>query len=232
MDRLHAPRTRPKSLGSLTGTKTNHMNLSIKAKAAHTFDAIVVGSGISGGWAAKELTEKGLKTLVLERGHDIKHIVDYQTTNAAPWELNHLNKPSRAMLKQQPKQARTGYTVRPDAGYLFVDDEDHPYEEKKRFDWMRGYHTGGRSLMWGKQSYRLSPLDMEANAKDGTSIPWPISYQELAPWYSYVEKFAGISGSKEGLPQLPDSEFQPAMDLTPAELDLKAAIEGDRKSVV
>ncbi|MGJ8724481.1 MAG: GMC oxidoreductase [Roseibacillus sp.] len=202
------------------------MNVSTKGKAAHTFDAIVVGSGISGGWAAKELTEKGLKTLVLERGHDIKHIVDYKTTHAAPWELNYLNKTSRQMLKQQEKQARTGYTVRPDASYLFVDDEDHPYEEKKRFDWMRGYHTGGRSLMWGKQSYRLSPLDMEANAKDGISIPWPISYEELAPWYSYVERFAGISGSLEGLSQLPDGEFQPAMDLTPAELDLKAAIEG------
>ncbi|MDB4144017.1 hypothetical protein N9733_11225, partial [Akkermansiaceae bacterium] len=133
------------------------------------------------------------------------------------------------MLEQQPKQARTGYTVRPDASYLFVDDKDHPYEEKKRFDWMRGYHTGGRSLMWGKQSYRLSQMDMEANAKDGIAIPWPISYNELAPWYSYVEKFAGISGSKEGLPQLPDGEFQPPMDLTPAELDLKAAIEGKWK---
>lgn len=202
------------------------MNLSIKGKAEHTFDAIVVGSGISGGWAAKELTQKGLKTLVLERGHDVKHVVDYKTTNSAPWQLNWLNQPSREMLKQQPKQARTGYTVRPDAGYLFVDDKDHPYEEKKRFDWMRGYHTGGRSLMWGKQSYRLSKMDMEANAKDGIAIPWPISYEELAPWYSYVEKFAGISGSKEGLPQLPDGEFQPPMDLTPAELDLKAAIEG------
>ncbi|MDB4754746.1 GMC family oxidoreductase, partial [Akkermansiaceae bacterium] len=205
------------------------MNLSIKGKAEHTYDAIVVGSGISGGWAAKELTEKGLKTLVLERGHDIKHVVDYKTSNSAPWQLNHLNKPSRETLKQQHKQARTGYTVRPDAGYLFVDDEDHPYEEKKRFDWMRGYHTGGRSLMWGKQSYRLSPMDMEANAKEGIAIPWPIKYEELAPWYSHVEKFAGISGSKEGLAQLPDGEFQPPMGLTPAELDLKAAIEGKFK---
>ncbi len=201
------------------------MNLNTKGKASHTFDAIVVGSGMSGGWAAKELTEKGLNTLVLERGHDIQHIADYKTANSMPWQLNWMNKPSRDMLKQQSKQARTGYTVRPEASYLFVDDEDHPYEENKRFDWMRGYHTGGRSLMWGKQSYRLSPLDMEANAKEGISIPWPISYEELAPWYSYVEKFAGISGSKEGLAQLPDGEFQPAMDLTPPELDLKAAIE-------
>ncbi|MGC6466074.1 MAG: GMC oxidoreductase [Akkermansiaceae bacterium] len=205
------------------------MNLNIKGKASHTFDAIVVGSGISGGWAAKELTEKGMKTLVLERGHELKHIVDYKTANQTPWQVNWMNKTPRETYKKQAKQARTGYTVRPDAGYLFVNDEDHPYEEKKRFDWMRGYHTGGRSVMWGKQSYRLSPLDMEANAKDGTSIPWPISYDELAPWYDYVERFAGISGSKDGLPQLPDGIFQPPMALTPAELDLKAAIEGKWK---
>jgi len=201
------------------------MNISIKAKASQSYDAIVVGSGISGGWAAKELTEKGLKTLVLERGHELKHIVDYQTTNDTPWKLNWMNKIPRETYQKQAKQARTGYTIRPDAGYLFVNDQDHPYEEKQRFDWMRGYHTGGRSIMWGKQSYRLSPMDMEANAKDGISIPWPISYEELAPWYDYVERFAGISGSKEGLPQLPDGVFQPPMDLTPAELDLKSAIE-------
>lgn len=205
------------------------MNLNLKGKAEHTYDAIVVGSGISGGWAAKELTEKGLNTLVLERGRDVKHIVDYKTTNSAPWQLNWLNTPSREMLTQQPKQARTGYTVRPESAYLFVDDEDHPYEETKRFDWMRGYQTGGRSLTWGKQSYRLSPMDMESNAKEGISIPWPISYDELAPWYDYVEKFAGISGSKEGLAQLPDGQFQPPMDLTPPELDLKSAIEGKWK---
>ena len=117
------------------------MNLNTKGKASHTFDAIVVGSGMSGGWAAKELTEKGLNTLVLERGHDIQHIADYKTANSMPWQLNWMNKPSRDMLKQQSKQARTGYTVRPEASYLFVDDEDHPYEENKRFDWMRGYHT-------------------------------------------------------------------------------------------
>jgi len=198
---------------------------STKGKAEHTYDAIVVGSGISGGWAAKELCEKGLKTLVLERGHKLEHIVDYKTTNSAPWEIQWLNKPSLELLSQQKKQARTGYTVRPSQNELFVDDIDHPYEEKKRFDWMRGYHTGGRSVMWGRQSYRLSPMDFEANAKEGISIPWPISYEELAPWYSYVEKFAGISGSSEGLEQLPDGIFQPAMALTPSELELKAGVE-------
>lgn len=200
----------------------------------HHYDAIVVGSGMSGGWAAKELCEKGMRTLVLERGRDVKHIEDYKTTHSAPWQLKWLDKPSRDMLEQQSKQARTGYTVRPSRNEYFVDDEDHPYEEKKRFDWMRGYHTGGRSLMWGRQSYRLSPMDMEANAKEGISIPWPISYEELAPWYDYVERFAGISGSLEGLTQLPDGVFQPPMAFTPPEEDLKSAIESkwsDRKLI-
>ncbi len=196
-----------------------------KGKAEHTFDAIVVGSGISGGWAAKELCEKGMKTLVLERGRDIKHIVDYKTTNSAPWELQWLDNPSQDMLAQQKKQARTGYTVKPSRNELFVDDQDHPYEEKQRFDWMRGYHTGGRSLMWGRHSYRLSAMDFLANAKEGISIPWPISYEEISPWYDYVEKFAGISGQNEGLEQLPDGVFQPPMAFTPVENDLKSSVE-------
>ena len=201
------------------------MNVNLKGKAAHTFDAIVVGSGISGGWAAKELCQKGLKTLVLERGYDLKHIADYDTTNSAPWELAYQNKTPREMLARQEKQNRTGYTVKPATNKMFVDDIDHPYIEEKRFDWMRGYHTGGRSIMWGKQSYRLSPVDLLANERDGVAIPWPVTYEELSPWYDYVEKFAGISGSKEGLDILPDGQFQPPMALTPAELDLKAAVE-------
>lgn len=191
----------------------------------HRYDAIVVGSGMSGGWAAKELCGKGLKTLVLERGRDVKHIDGYPTANEVPWKVNYLNRTPRKILEQQPKQNRTGYTVRPASAEFFVNDLDHPYEEVKRFDWMRGYHTGGRSLQWGRQSYRLSPLDLEANAKEGISIPWPIRYEELAPWYDHVERFAGISGSAEGLEQLPDSIFQPAMAMTPAELDLKRAVE-------
>jgi choline dehydrogenase-like flavoprotein len=191
----------------------------------HRYDAIVVGSGMSGGWAAKELCGKGLKTLVLERGRDVKHIDGYSTANEVPWKVSYLNRTPRKILEQQPKQNRTGYTVRPASAEFFVNDLDHPYEEVKRFDWMRGYHTGGRSLQWGRQSYRLSPLDLEANAKEGISIPWPIQYEELAPWYDHVERFAGISGSAEGLEQLPDSIFQPAMAMTPAELDLKRAVE-------
>jgi choline dehydrogenase-like flavoprotein len=201
------------------------MNLNLKGKAEHTYDAIVVGSGISGGWAAKELCQKGLKTLVLERGRDVKHIEDYTTSNSAPWQLSHENRPTRKMLEEQAVQSRTGYTVTPANSHFFVNDKEHPYIEEKRFDWMRGYHKGGRSLLWGKQSYRLSSIDMEANAKDGIAIPWPITYQDLAPWYDYVEKFAGISGSMEGLDILPDGIFQPPMALTPAELDLKKAVE-------
>ena len=201
------------------------MNVNLKGKAEHTFDAIVVGSGISGGWAAKELCQKGLKTLVLERGRDVKHVAGYSTTNSTPWQLSHQNMPTREMLANQAVQARTGYTIKPASAEYFVNDLEHPYIEEKRFDWMRGYHTGGRSLLWGKQSYRMSPIDFEANARDGIAIPWPIGYDELAPWYDYVEKFAGISGSKEGLDILPDGQFQSPMALTPAELDLKRSVE-------
>jgi choline dehydrogenase-like flavoprotein len=128
-------------------------------------------------------------------------------------------------MREQSVQARTGYTVKESTGYLFVKDTEHPYIEHQRFDWMRGYHEGGRSIMWGRQSYRLSPIDMEANEKEGIAIPWPLKYEEIAPWYSYVERFIGVSGSKEGLPQLPDGEYQPAMELNIVEKDVKKAIE-------
>lgn len=187
-------------------------NLSLKATAQNTYDAIVVGSGISGGWAAKELTERGLNTLLLERGRDVPH-GDYPTAFAEPWELENRDRITPAILERQPKQSRTNYTTKPSSAHWFVDDLDHPYAETKRFDWMRGYHVGGRSLNWGRQSYRLSDLDFEANARDGHGVDWPIRYAELAPWYDYVETFAGISGSLEGLPQLPDGQFLPPMEL-------------------
>ncbi|HEY1109043.1 MAG TPA: GMC family oxidoreductase [Opitutaceae bacterium] len=177
-----------------------------------TFDAIVVGSGISGGWAAKELCEKGLKTLVLERGRDVKH-GDYPTAFTESWEFEGRTKITQTALKRQEKQNRTGYTTHPASAHWFVDDVDNPYSEVKRFDWMRGYHVGGRSLLWGRQSYRLSAQDFEANAKDGHGVDWPIRYDDLAPWYDYVERFAGISGQKEGLPQLPDGQFLPPMEM-------------------
>jgi choline dehydrogenase-like flavoprotein len=199
------------------------MYLNQDAAKNNTFDAIVVGTGISGGWAAKELTEKGLKTIVLERGRMVKH-PDYPTATKDPWDLPNGNRPTQEDLKQQFKQARTGYTVRPETKHWFVNDLENPYTEVNRFDWMRGYHVGGRSIMWGRQSYRWSPMDFEANAKDGYGVDWPIRYNDLKEWYDYVERYIGVSGSKDGLPQLPDGEFLPAMELNCVEQDLKKSV--------
>jgi choline dehydrogenase-like flavoprotein len=190
---------------------------------SNTYDAIVIGSGISGGWAAKELTEKGLKTLVLERGRDVKH-GEYPTAMTEAWEFPGRNKQTAAARARQEKQGRTGYTTHPASAHWFVDDVDHPYDETKRFDWMRGYHVGGRSLLWGRQSYRLSDLDFEANAKDGVAVDWPIRYADIAPWYDHVERFAGISGAKEGLAQLPDGQFLPAMEMNVLEKHVRRRI--------
>jgi choline dehydrogenase-like flavoprotein len=197
-----------------------NMNLNTDAEKKNTFDAIVVGTGLSGGWAAKELTEKGLKTLVLERGRMVKH-PDYPTATKDPWEFANAGKPTQEDIKQQAVQNRTGYTVTQASKHWFVNDLENPYTEINRFDWMRGYHVGGRSLMWGRQSYRWSDLDFEANAKDGTAVDWPIRYNDLAPWYDYVETFIGVSGNLDGLAQLPDGKFLPPMDLNCVELDLK-----------
>jgi choline dehydrogenase-like flavoprotein len=186
----------------------------------NSYDAIVVGTGISGGWAAKELTEKGLKTLVLERGRMVHH-GDYPTAMTDPWDLPHANRPDRETRRRQHVQARTGYTANPAAAHWFVDDLDNPYTETNRFDWIRGNHVGGRSLMWARQSYRLSDLDLEANAKDGHGVDWPVRYAELAPWYDKVETFAGISGTVEGIAHLPDGKFLPPFELNCAEQDLK-----------
>lgn len=201
------------------------MNLNLQAEKQNTYDAIVVGTGISGGWAAKELSEKGLKTLVLERGRMIKHPDDYPTATKDPWDLPYSDKPTEEDLKQQGVQARTGYTIRQSTKHWFVNDLDHPYTELKRFDWMRGYHVGGRSIMWGRQSYRLSPMDFEANAKDGIAVDWPVRYDEIAPWYDYVEQYIGVSGQNEGLAQLPDGKFLPPMELNCVELELKDKIK-------
>ena len=190
----------------------------------NTFDAIVVGTGISGGWAAKELCEKGLKTLVLERGPMVKHVEDYPTMNNDPWDYKAGDVITQEARKNQGKQSRTGYTTTESNKHFFVDDLKHPYNETNRFDWMRGYHVGGRSLMWGRQSYRLSDFDFEANAKDGIAVDWPIRYKDLAPWYDYVEEFIGVSGENLGLPQLPDGKFLKAMELNCVEDVLKSKV--------
>lgn len=195
-----------------------------QGKAEVTYDAIVVGSGISGGWAAKELSEKGLKTLVLERGRNVRH-GEYPTAGNDPWDYEAGERvPADEVAEHYPKQDRTGYTIQQSHKHFFVKDSEHPYSEVKRFDWMRGYHAGGRSLMWGRQSYRLSDLDFTANLRDGIAVDWPIRYADLAPWYHYVETFAGISGQAEGLAHLPDGNFLPPMELNCVEKELKKSI--------
>lgn len=180
--------------------------------SAEEFEAIVVGSGISGGWAAKELTEKGLRVLQLERGENVEHITDYVNARKGPWEYRHRGRPTHAMEEAYPVLNRD-YPLNEMNLDWWASDQDSPYTEIKRFDWFRGYQVGGRSLMWGRQSYRWSDFDFEANAKDGVATDWPIRYADLAPWYDHVERHAGISGSLEEMPQLPDGRFQPAMPL-------------------
>lgn len=202
------------------------MNLNIDAEKELTYDAIVVGTGISGGWAAKELTEKGLKTLVLERGRMVEH-PNYPTATKDIWEFENADRPTVEDLEKQGVQNRTGYTIRQSSKHWFVNDLENPYTEKegKRFDWMRGYHVGGRSIMWGRQSYRWGDFDFEANLREGISIDWPVRYKEIAPWYDYVETFAGISGQAEGLDYLPDSKFLPPMELNCVEKELKKSMK-------
>jgi choline dehydrogenase-like flavoprotein len=188
------------------------------------YDAIVVGSGISGGWAAKELCEKGLKTLVLERGPMVKHIEDYKTMNDDPWDYPLKGELSNKELEKYNVQSRLGWAPKEGVKHFFVNDLEHPYVETKRFDWIRGYQVGGRSLTWGRQSYRWSDIDFEANQKEGISIDWPIRYKEIAPWYDKVEEYIGVSGENLGLEQLPDGKFLPPMELLCAEKDLKEAM--------
>lgn len=199
------------------------------------YDAIVIGSGISGGWAAKELTEKGLKTLMLERGRNVVHIKDYTDATAPPWELMHRGKTTNEDRKKSPEQSKV-YAWDEVSKKYFVSDIENPYEQVKPFDWFRGYQVGGRSLTWGRQSYRWSDFDFEANAKDGHGIDWPVRYHELKKWYTYVERFAGINGSLEGLPQLPDGDFLPAMEMNIVEKDVAARIKknyaGQRRMII
>jgi choline dehydrogenase-like flavoprotein len=180
--------------------------------ANEAYDAIVVGSGISGGWAAKELTEKGLRVLLLERGPNVEHIKDYKSATLPPWEVPHRGRRTQELLANHPTLQRD-YVLNELNLDWWAHESDSPYVEEKPFNWFRGYQVGGRSLLWGRQSYRWSEMDFEANAKDGIAVDWPIRYKDIAPWYSYVEKFIGVSGSKEGLDVLPDGEFQPPMPM-------------------
>ena len=180
--------------------------------ANEVYDAIVVGSGISGGWAAKELTEKGLRVLLLERGPNVEHVKDYKSATIPPWEVPHRGRRTQELLGKHPTLQRD-YVLNELNLDWWAHESDSPYVEEKPFNWFRGYQVGGRSLLWGRQSYRWSEMDFEANAKDGIAVDWPIRYKDIAPWYSYVEKFIGVSGSKEGLDILPDGEFQPPMPM-------------------
>ncbi|WP_262249516.1 GMC oxidoreductase [Parapedobacter soli] len=192
--------------------------------ADNVYDAIVIGSGISGGWAAKELTEKGLKTIMLERGRNVEHVKDYPAATKHPWDFPHRGGRTQQMIEDYPVLSRD-YPLNEKNLDFWVNEKDSPYVEVKRFDWYRGYHVGGRSLTWGRQSYRHSDLDFEANLKDGHGVDWPIRYKDIAPWYSYAERWAGISGNKDGLDVLPDGDFLPPMDMNVVEKDLAARIK-------
>ena len=198
------------------------------------YDAIVVGSGISGGWAAKELTEKGLRVLMLERGRNIEHVKDYVNATKGAWEYPHRGGRTQEMIKHYPVLKRD-YPLNEKNLDYWVNEDESPYTEAKRFDWYRGYHVGGRSLMWGRHSYRWSNFDFEANAKDGIAVDWPIRYEEIAPWYDKVERFAGIAGNRDGLPQLPDGQFMPAHKLNCGEElaaeKIKTLFDGKRRIV-
>jgi len=197
----------------------------IAVQTSKEYDAIVIGSGITGGWAAKELTEKGLKTLVLERGRPITHGKDYITEHKGAWEFKFHGRGDRKLFEAEyPIQSRSG-PVREDNVHFFINDKEHPYVQVKPFTWVQGNQVGGRSLTWGRQSYRWSDLDYEANLKEGIGVDWPIRYKDIAPWYNYVEDFIGVSGQAEGLSQLPDGHFLPPMEMTCAEKHVKEAVE-------
>ena len=193
---------------------------------SNTYDAIVIGSGISGGWAAKELCEKGLKTLVLEKGRELEHITDYTTANTPPWDFKHRGKKTQEDKENYPIQSQV-YAFNEGTRHLWINDKENPYStpEGRPYNWIRGNHVGGRSIMWGRQVYRWGDLDFEANAKEGIEIDWPVRYKDIAPWYDYVEKYIGVSGQKEGLPQIPDGQFLPPMEMNCVEKHFKQAVE-------
>ncbi len=191
-------------------------NLNIRSKQERTYQAIVVGSGISGAWAAKELCDLGVKTLMIERGRNVEHIKDYPTTNLLPYEFEHRGQIPQKIQEENPVISRC-YAFREDAMHFFVKDTEHPYVQEKPFDWIRGYQVGGKSLLWARQVQRWSDFDFEGPARDGFAVDWPIRYKDIEKWYSHVEKFAGVSGFKDGIAHLPDGEFLPGYELNVVE---------------
>ncbi|MES1214181.1 MAG: GMC family oxidoreductase [Bacteroidota bacterium] len=204
------------------------VNINSGGVSQNTYDAIVIGSGISGGWAAKELCEHGLKTLVLERGKDVVHLKDYPTATKNPWEFAHRNKMPLNVETENPVVARC-YAYGEATDHFFVKDKEHPYIQEKPFDWIRGYQVGGKSLLWARQTQRWSKYDFEGPARDGFAVDWPIRYDDLAPWYSHVETFAGISGNKDGVETLPDGEFLPAWEMNCVEKEISQKIMANYK---
>jgi choline dehydrogenase-like flavoprotein len=204
-------------------TVTGQPNITGDAKAKNTFDAIVIGSGISGGWAAKELCDHGLKTLVVERGRNVVHLKDYPTATKNPWDFPHRGEMPLSVTQNNPIVSRC-YAFSEASQHFFVKDQEHPYIQEKPFDWIRGYQVGGKSLLWARQTQRWSKYDFEGPGRDGFAVEWPITYDEIAPWYSHVEKFAGISGNYDGLDVLPDGEFLPAWEMNCAEKEISSRI--------
>ncbi|WP_025763388.1 GMC oxidoreductase [Dyadobacter tibetensis] len=198
-------------------------NFNIDSKKDRTYDAIVIGSGISGGWSAKELTEKGMKTLLLERGRNVEHIKDYPTTNMMPWEFAHRERMPKEVVDANPI-ASSCYNFKESSAHFFVKDDEHPYIQEKPFQWIRGYQVGGKSLLWARQTQRWSQFDFDGPARDQFAVEWPISYKELAPWYTHVERFAGITGNKDGLDTLPDGDFLKPHDLNCVEKYFKQQV--------
>src|ERR1700712_5728804 len=199
------------------------LHINNKATAQNTYDAIVVGSGISGGWAAKELCEKGLKVLLLERGSNVQH-PNYPTATKNPWDFPHRLTLSEADNKEHQIQTRH-YSYKEDNKHFYINDKQNPYDEINRFDWIRGDVVGGRSLLWARACYRWSDLEFDANLKDGHGIDWPIRYHDIAPWYDYVERFVGVSGNRDGIDSLPDGQFQPPFEMNCVETDFKQRLE-------
>src|ERR1700740_1193792 len=208
---------------------TLRVNINSNGKDQNTYQAIVIGSGISGGWAAKELCEKGLKTLVLERGRNIEHIRDYPTMNKAPWEFAHRGSMTKKFLEENPLITKAAGFAE-DTAHFFVKDKDHPYIQEKPFDWIRGYQVGGKSLIWGRACARWSEFDFTAPQRYGYAIDWPIRYNDIAPWYSHVERFIGVCGTKDGIESMPDGEFLPGYELNCVEQHLKEVLWDKFKS--